>query len=533
MRELSSGAAHLLAAAPRLDSLGHASRACDAREQAQRALQEMESIRGVPAPPVVKPAQHPRKCRPLVHSDSEFSLFQPDATASRALVGMNQEVLAHIASIPVQLQRDEVQKIRGARRLFALMTSEQIRRVTGAQVGELDRTPPLDVLSSFTLTVIKRWGADSLNGFARRWEDITRFSEASGRRPFRGVFSGSFVQAYQQHVDARARRRASGSSAGGVTALGGSGSQIRTLANDLHFPIEVASVASRVATKRKRRKSVHHVPFTERALLKLCRVASMPTLPVTVRMRAAGVYAMSFNALRHKSAKRFRILASPPPTFSPSGGVVRGLVLIDPKTSVDEGLSACCPAHDLEGNRAWLDLLVAMQSKSVCKCIVYDDDSPTGNPFEALEVFDAASSRGRSVVALNSILRSDVCSPSFTHEQLHGRTPHSCKGVLPTIARCAGEPQPVQNEIGKWDGSEAQSFADPTERAARQAGNRDSSDRNSFPILENYTSVGAEDEYIPALMERQVERMRRRVREVLDEDLPAVGGFAWHAGRGS
>ena len=77
------------------------------------------------------------------------------------------------------------------------------------------------------------------------------------------------MQVYQQHVDIRARARHAQSNAGGLSAkLGSAGSELRSLSSQLFFPLDVSmSVAARVATKRAKRKAVHHVPWTERALL--------------------------------------------------------------------------------------------------------------------------------------------------------------------------------------------------------------------------------------------------------------------------
>ena len=142
-----------------------------------------------------------------------------------------------------------------------------------------------------------------------------------------------------------------------------------------------------------------------------------------------------------------------------SGGIVRGLVLTDPKTSVDAGIPSCCPANDLEGSQAWLEVLCDAQQRSQVKCLMYDDDSPNGDPFRAVQgVYDAVASLTRSSVALDALLMSDVCEPSFSADDLRDakgrkRTPHCLKGTLPTISRCAGDHKSDGVEIGKWDGS--------------------------------------------------------------------------------
>ena len=132
---LHSEAQHLLAAAPRLDTLGHEQHARAARERAQSALSELSALKGAAVVPEVVQSLHPRKCRPLVRKGEGPAPFAPVACASRALVGVNQEVLTHIFHTSVQLQRDEVQKVRGARRLFALMSQCQVEKVLGAQPG--------------------------------------------------------------------------------------------------------------------------------------------------------------------------------------------------------------------------------------------------------------------------------------------------------------------------------------------------------------------------------------------------------------
>ena len=175
-------------------------------------------------------------------------------------------------------------------------------------------------------------------------------------------------------------------SAQGSTAKGGVGSLLRTMGTKLHFPIDVTSCAAKVATKRQRRRSTHHQPFTARALLKLCRLARLgPSF--AVRLRAAGFYACGVNALRHKSATRFRIGSRPAmsrvargrASFASGSSTVRGVVLTDPKTSVDAGIPSSCPARDIEGSTAWLEVVCRAQESMSVKCLVYDDDSPNGD----------------------------------------------------------------------------------------------------------------------------------------------------------
>ena len=141
-------------------------------------------------------------------------------------------------------------------------------------------------------------------------------------------------------------------------------------------------------------------------------------------------------------------------------------------------------------------------------------------------VRDYPASLARSSVALDALLMSSVCTPSFTKEQLHKRTPHSLKGLVPSVGKCRGESDPCMNEMGKWDGSSSQLWID---KEALGLSSISPSGEDEFRILQSYTSVGAEEQFVPDIMERQVASMRARVLAVPDEELPAVGGFAYYA----
>ena len=174
-----------------------------------------------------------------------------------------------------------------------------------------------------------------------------------------------------------------------------------------------------------------------------------------------------------------------------------------------------------------MGLVCEAQDSFECKCLVYDDTSPNGDPFVGdPSIVGRPASLTRSTVALRALLRSHVCGPSFSDREIASRTPHSLKGTLATVARCAHESQPTQREIGKWDGSSAQSLIDDEAEGVTTI---DEHGRDQFAILTVYTSVGAEEGYVPAIMERQLARMRARIADVDAETLPAVGGFAYYA----
>jgi len=169
--------------------------------------------------------------------------------------------------------------------------------------------------------------------------------------------------------------------------------------------------------------------------------------------------------------------------------------------------------------------MLDVQRSRITKCLVYDDDSPEGDPFAARcsAPFDAAAPLRRSTVALRALLSSELCGPSFSLSELGNLTPHGAKHLLPTVNRNCGEKETITNEIGKWSGSSSQTHADPHVGAPP-------SDEGVFPITEVYSHEALGDGGIVCrIMERVIGRVRSRVAEVGDDALPPLGGFGYYA----
>lgn len=66
-----------------------------------------------------------------------------------------------------------------------------------------------------------------------------------------------------------------------------------------------------------------------------------------------------------------------------SGGVLRNVVLSYPKTNCEDGIPCVASVRGATGSRQWAHTILDPQSLCVTKCLVYDDDSPNGNPFRA------------------------------------------------------------------------------------------------------------------------------------------------------
>ena len=490
--------------------------------------------------------------------ESSFEVpFDLNPDFAPLLEGLPDDYLVHIGSLPTQLQVEEGPKMVAARRLISLMNDAQVRRVCGMPHSEFVECGRDRAISQLVATLCRKWSAGYMIQLANVWVDAMKFSRSSGRYMHDGSFSGSFTQAYMARVDARARVRwlarhpdpsqAPVGAAKGATARGGAGSKLRTLATALCFPIDVASLGAREATKRKKRVGQRKRSATERVQLKLERMAALAP-SWCVRVRAAGFAAMGLNSLRHQSACRFTIRRAPPSTLpslpsstlssyreyvTASGGTVHGLVLVDPKAAVDDGIPSVTSARGISGSRAWLDVLLEVQRVSTTQCLVYDtaleDGSPVGDPFLATSLLDAPSSRARSAEALRAILLSDVCEPSFTPEMIVGLAPHSLKHFLPTISRNSLDPTHVTNEIGKWSGSSSQTEALPAAGEAPLPRSDSSMHREHITDVYSHEALG-EGGSVAVVMELQISRARRRIASLSSVDaLPASGGFGYYA----
>ena len=562
--EARSRASRLSSEAAELARRGHLKEAATRRKRAAAEIDDLPSSqhRGLDTATVVPQGGYGAtpgvSSRPLPSSVSApSSSFLPSGEFLEALRDVPSDVLARISTLPFQLQREEASKARAARLLIPLLSPPQFARILGMESEEFEGRPRGANEGQFVATILSKWSAGYIRSLASSWIHFVRWTISADRHPIRGKYSGSTVAAYLDAVDATARlahaNRSRGAppvqgAAAGATARGSRANKLRALWRDLHFPLDTGSLVVQVAGKRQKRVGVRKRTLTERGLLKLERLASMESLSPCVRFRAAGFVAAALNALRHISAQRFQLTSITPeltvrdackdetldPSFrsylQASGGVVRGVVLSDPKSGSVDGLTAVTSARGISGSTAWAHMLLSLQRRCQTKCVVYDDDSPKGDPFQAHVSFDCAAVIGRSEFALRCLLASDVCGPTFSRADLSDAVPHMLKSFLSTISTSSGDRPLETNEIGKWSGSAAQTACDPhsgPSPAAARAAAADESRR--FSILAAYTHEALGDGgRVCLIMERQIARARARLLSTHEEDLPARGGFGYY-----
>ena len=115
------------------------------------------------APPV-----DPSVSRVHAHMDQDVPEVKAEGVAVHVLGGMSQDVMLHIFEKNVQLQADEVDKVRASRRLYGLMSMSQVARFIGASsVREIQGMGCSEAESTFVLTAVVMWSASAMDAFTR------------------------------------------------------------------------------------------------------------------------------------------------------------------------------------------------------------------------------------------------------------------------------------------------------------------------------------------------------------------------------
>jgi hypothetical protein len=115
------------------------------------------------------------------------------------------------------------------------------------------------------------------------------------------------------------------------------------------------------------------------------------------------------------------------------------------------------------------------------------------------------------------------------------KTLHSAKHDLNCVSRAGGDHPRDTNEIGKWSGSLAQtaeltSIVASAALRASHGGDPTAATEHEFSMPELYSAETAE-EIVPAIMERQVARLRALLSHPGVDRLPYKGGWK-HIRRG-
>ena len=510
------------------------------------------------APP---PAPRPTK-RPAFNTKSSALGDPPPAVwRVQGWADMSTSFREEMRTSSAEWRKDMQARLLAARRVYSLMSSGQVAALLDESLANVTGAAAVGAKQDALAYLAKNHSAKYLEKACTEWANLREFMVRTDRAdPLRtgAKVPARTIAAFQEERTVRSRTRVQVAAAkriakglqpkegaGGRAGPEGSGSALRLLAK-LCFPVECKSLVAKAATRRKKRRVNHHATWSVGVQARLELGAEKIERHPVARGVCAQLAMSGLMALRHASAARTRITRVPAASANPrkrpasastpmsnSGGVVRGVVLFDPKANCDDGIPLATSARGATGTRHALDEFMRSHRAdggfSASAGIMRDDDSRDGNPFNATRFKDAKRSLARTNVALIACLSDPrLPFPAAPAALLDGSDPrqpkpihfHGGKGLLTTVARSAGESEPTCNEIGKWAGSEAQ------QEAGSASCSRDAPRRH--PIVDSYTdeTMGAGDVgVVPLIMERQVQRMRKLVERKGALNLPIRGGW--------
>lgn len=253
----------------------------------------------------------------------------------------------------------------------------------GCGANETATTSPVHV-------IVRGWSAGLIDGARTTWIRIKRFALASGRLP-RGAdqyIYGYVVRDFLDEVDRSARRAYARrgnvrvDDAQGSTARQGAARNLKFLASNLSFPLDMASKSGQLAVTQSRRRSQPKSapPLGVRMLCVLSWLTQHGASPF-VRGHAAAWLATAMFAMRFANAQRSRLLAV-------DGDVVSAVCDLDAKASsgARNGRPMWTSKYDPLGSDAWITELLAMRD-ALPRAVSLDPhyflretNSPDGDP---------------------------------------------------------------------------------------------------------------------------------------------------------
>ena len=450
-----------------------------------------------------------------------------------------------VAELPPGARRARMSALAAAARLVPFMALAQVSKLLGCPVSVLKERPVEYVTADAIHVIGFGWAAGTINGGRLSWCRLVEFARRNNSLRARDgsvYVYGYVVRKFLDHVDSVARaqykaKHPDGSGkqtdARGAAARGGQAAHCLWLASNLSFPIHMDSVSVKLVIKASRRKSSKQAPaLGPRYVYILCWLVEYGENE-WVRCHAAGWLAQVMFSLRLINAQRACVIRL-------ADGVVTGACDLDAKIKASEqtGRPMWAAARDMRGSTEWVTRLLHMRDApprtpgegGVVEdphYLLRDTNSPDGNPTRATGWIDAPLTGARATKSLQSL---GVMSPwALADEVVQEKTPHSPKHDLNCVSRAAGDPIGDTNEIGKWSGSIAQTaeLADMAARSALHAarsGSRLDGSELELAMPELYSRETAE-EIVPAIMERQVARLRALLVSPGIDHLPEKGGW--------
>ena len=469
-----------------------------------------------------------------------------------------QVAVAGVVDLPPGERRARIASLAAAARIVAYMSAHQINTLLGRPASLTATGPAIAYITAQAIhTIGFGWAAGTIDGARRTWIRLIAFAQRTnamaGLDKF--YFHGFIVAGFLSAVDAEARadyKRKNPSKpkhamdAKGDSARGGQAASCLFLARNLTFPIQVDCKAVTLISRAARRRTTKQAPAMGPKLIYILSWLTEHGDSQWVRCHAAGWLATVHFALRLINAQRSCII-------SMIGDVVRGSCDLDAKITSGErnGRPMWAHRYDMRGKDLWVHLLLHMRDAPPRAPPLHEtgaaaedphylirdtnaaDGDPTGGKATAWVDWPIAGQRAQASLRALAQL-----SPwALPREVAMEKTGHSGKHDLVCVSRAGGDPPQDTNEIGKWSGSLAQStdLASATAAVAMQArhgGNSSEQDSAELAMACLYSAETVE-EIVPAIMQRQIERLQALLISPGVDALPDKGGWRHIQRRGA
>ena len=414
------------------------------------------------------PAQQPPQA---VSADRAADLAAAAQRAAAEAPRITRDVIAVRTALGVMTDQGEVQAadvVQEAMRLVPLLPLYALAKICGCSETKIWETPAEDIVRHVLRKVQHRWVAGTIAGARRSWERLLVWCDRHDKE-HHGRLDGITLSEYYAHVDAEARRKCASRAPPPPPEAGGPPPRRRQDGSKAaagqqgchkflvkHWGLDLAVEAADVRFEPSR---------SPPAAAEAPSIAMMYDVETYLtggnERREQGPLARPVaNALGATCFTAYSVNRSEQVQFFYSEGMQHDCLYAvirrdkHPDPSKRGPRPFWCPAVGLTGSDAWLvAFLDTLQGAEAACCAFLENDSPTGDPWQATRVYAAPMEKARIVVAKQAVYRR---AAGLTAAEAAAFALHNERHFIPEIGEARREPPERLVEIGRWSGSAAQ-----------------------------------------------------------------------------
>lgn len=366
------------------------------------------------------PAQQPPQ---VVSADRAADLAAAAQRAAAEAPRITRDVIAVRTALGVMTDQGEVQAadvVQGSMMLVPLLPLYALAKICGCSEAKIWETPAEDIVRHVLRKVQHRWVASTIAGARRSWERLLVWCDRHDKE-HHGRLDGITLSEYYEHVDAEARRKCAARPPPPPPEPGGPPPKRRQDGSKAaagqqgchkflvkHWGLDLAVGAADVRFEPSR---------SPPAAAEAPSIAMMYDVETYLtggnERREQGPHAKPVaNALGATCFTAYSANRSEQVQFFYSEGMQHGCLYAvlrrdkHPDPSKRGPRPFWCPAVGLAGSDAWLvAFLDTLQGVEAACCAFLENDSPTGDPWQATRVYAAPMEKARIVVAKQAIYR--------------------------------------------------------------------------------------------------------------------------------